>query len=110
MALALNKLILAGSNATTNTAGAYFQTVTISPTTANTTVVPAGAYIIPATANVSYSANNGTTFVQILAVNTASPFLVSDGVNVICNIGTNANVTLVTVNGGEAVVGTYNNK
>lgn len=106
MALGLNKIILAGSNATTNTAGAYFQTTTLSATTVGN-VVPAGTYLLFPTANVSITANNGTTVATLIAANTGG-VLISDGVNVFANATTNATVTLITVNGGNAAAGTYN--
>ena len=82
MALALGKLILAGSNATTNTAGAYFSNVVV----------------------VSNSSVN-----TVIAANTGGMFL-SDGINVFANSSSNinANVTLITVNGGESANGTFN--
>lgn len=106
MALGLNKIILAGSNATTNTAGAYFQTTTLSATTVGN-AVPAGTYLLFPTANVSITANNGTTVTTLIAANTGG-VLISDGVNVFANATTNATVTLITVNGGNAAAGTYN--
>ena len=105
MALALGKLILAGSNATTNTAGAYFQTVTVAATNIGT-VIPAGLYIACPQANTAYQANNGTSIVTILPANIGGMVL-SDGINVFANASTNATVTLITVNGGEAANSTY---
>jgi hypothetical protein len=106
MALGLNKIILSGSNATTNSAGAYFQTTTLSATTVGN-VVPAGTYLLFPTANVSITANNGTSITTLVATNTGG-VLISDGVNVFANATTNATVTLITVNGGQPVSGTYN--
>jgi hypothetical protein len=112
MALALNKIILSGAGS--NTPGAYFQAVTITTqdtATANT-LVPAGAYVVFATANIAIQAtrDNGSNWVTILAKNTSSPFVISDGVNVrfLNDAGANANITLLTVNGGESAPGTYN--
>jgi hypothetical protein len=112
MALALNKLILA--NALANTPGAYFQPVTVSNvgagnTTAmvNSQFIPAGLYVLPATANVviEFNAYTGTanSWTSIVANNTSSAVLISDGVNVRANATTGTQtVTLYTVNGGQA--------
>jgi hypothetical protein len=122
MALALNKIILA--NATTNTAGAYLQGVTISSVgIGNTTamnagassaqLVPAGVYILPQTTNnvaievnaYTGSANAWTTYI---AANTGGT-VISDGYNVRANATTSTQtLTLYTVNGGNAATGTYN--
>ena len=106
MSLGLNKIILTGSNAVTNTAGAYFQTVTMSATTAGNAIA-AGTYILFPSANVSVTANNGTTTTTVLAANTGG-VVISDGINVFANATTNATITLITVNGGNAAAGTYN--
>lgn len=122
MALALNKIILA--NATTNTAGAYLQGVTISSVgIGNTTamnagassaqLVPAGVYILPQTTNnvaievnaYTGSANAWTTYI---AANTGGT-IISDGYNVRANATTSTQtLTLYTVNGGNSATGTYN--
>jgi len=122
MALALNKIILA--NATTNTAGAYLQGVTISSVgIGNTTamnagassaqLVPAGVYILPQTTNnvaievnaYTGSANAWTTYI---AANTGGT-VISDGYNVRANATTSTQtLTLYTVNGGNTATGTYN--
>ena len=122
MALALNKIILA--NATTNTAGAYLQGVTISSVgIGNTTamnagassaqLVPAGVYILPQTTNnvaievnaYTGSANAWTTYI---AANTGGT-IISDGYNVRANATTSTQtLTLYTVNGGNTATGTYN--
>lgn len=122
MALALNKIILA--NATTNTAGAYLQGVTISSVgIGNTTamnagassaqLVPAGVYILPQTTNnvaievnaYTGSANAWTTYI---AANTGGT-VISDGYNVRANATTSTQtLTLYTVNGGNSATGTYN--
>jgi hypothetical protein len=122
MALALNKIILA--NATTNTAGAYLQGVTISSIgIGNTTamnagassaqLVPAGVYILPQTTNnvaievnaYTGSANAWTTYI---AANTGGT-VISDGYNVRANATTSTQtLTLYTVNGGNSATGTYN--
>lgn len=112
MSLGLNKILISGSNA--NTPGAYWQLSTINATTAGN-VIPAGSYIVFPTSNVviqAVSAYNSTTNVatwsNISAVGVGAPFVVSDGVNVQLLATTNATVTLATVNGGQAVSGTYN--
>ena len=69
MSLSTNKIILA--NATSNTAGAYFQTTTITAVnTGNGTVVPAGVYILFPQINTSVIANNGSSNVTVLPANT----------------------------------------
>jgi hypothetical protein len=106
MALGLNKIILA--NATTNAAGAYFSNTTVTATNAGA-VIPAGTYLVFPTANVVITANNGSTISTLLANNTGG-MLLSDGVNVFAQstIAGNGTVTLLTVNGGVNVSGTYN--
>jgi hypothetical protein len=104
MALGLNKILVAG--ALTNSAGAYWQTTTVTATTAGV-VVPAGTYLMFPTANVTVTANNGSTITTLLANNTGG-VLISDGINVFVNAAsTNTTVTLVTVDGGQAVSSTY---
>tara|TARA_R110000868_G_scaffold385893_1_gene653968 strand:+ start:109 stop:432 length:324 start_codon:yes stop_codon:yes gene_type:complete len=106
MALALNKIIIAGAG--TNTAGAYFQTQIVGATTTPGTVVPAGVYLMFPTANVTVTANNGSSFSTLIANNTGG-VIISDGVNVnVLAASANANVTLITVNGGASVSGTFN--
>ena len=114
MSLALNKIILA--NATANTPGAYFTFANISATTTGN-VIPAGTYLIPGTANVfitvatavNATSGNITAVSNLYAINTGG-MVISDGVNVFANATTNvANVTVLTVEGGQAVSGTYNN-
>jgi hypothetical protein len=98
MALGLNKILVAG--ALTNSAGAYWQTTTVTATTAGATV-PAGTYLMFPTAN-------GSTITTLMANNTGG-VLISDGINVFVNAAsTNTTVTFVTVDGGQAVSGTYN--
>lgn len=106
MALGLNKIILA--NATTNAAGAYFSNATVTATNAGA-VIPAGTYLVFPTANVVITANNGSTITTLLANNTGG-MLLSDGVNVFAQstVAGNGTVTLLTVNGGLNVSGTYN--
>ena len=106
MSLGLNKIILA--NATTNTAGAYFSNATVTATNAGA-VIPAGTYLVFPTANVVITANNGSSITTLLANNTGG-MLLSDGVNVFAQsaVAGNGTVTLLTVNGGVNVSGTYN--
>jgi hypothetical protein len=118
MALALNKIILA--NAAANTAGAYFEAVTVSNVGAgnstamlNAQYIPAGVYVLPATANVVIELNEYTgsanSWVSIVPNATASAVLLSDGFNVRANAVTGTQtVTLYAVNGGQAITGTYN--
>ena len=109
MALALNKIILA--NATSNTAGAYLQTVTITSQDTNTanTAVTAGLYILFPSANIAVQAYNGSAWTTFIAKNTGGTVF-SDGKNVrfLNDYGSNVTVTLLTVNGGEAATGQYN--
>jgi len=112
MALGLNKILISGTNA--NTPGAYWQLTTLAVTTSGT-VIPAGSYIVFPAANVSISAvsafnatSNVATWTTISAAGVGAPFLVSDGVNVAANTTTNTTITLATVDGGQAVSGTYN--
>lgn len=111
MALALGKLILAGSNATTNTAGAYFQNANVTVNTAGTNanvVIAAGLYYANTPANCTILANmGGSGYVTVVAANTAA-LLLSDGVNVYANTTTNGTLVMITVNGGEAASGTFN--
>ena len=112
MALALNKIILA--NAPSNTAGAYFEPVVVSSVgSGNATamgtsqLIPAGTYVLPATANVviEFNAYTGSanSWTSIVANNTSAPVLLSDGYNVRANATTGTQtVTLYTVNGGQA--------
>jgi len=69
MALALNKILIAGANS--NTAGAYFTTQTlIAPATVAGNVVPAGVYLMFPTLNSQIYANNGTALVLLTPANT----------------------------------------
>jgi hypothetical protein len=118
MSLALNKIVLA--NASTNTAGAYFEPVVVSNVgSGNSTAmltsqfIPAGLYVYPSTANVVIEFNQYTgtanSWVTLVAANTVAPVLVSDGYNVRANASTGTQtVTLYTVNGGQAATGTFN--
>ncbi len=104
MALGLNKILVAG--ALSNSAGAYLQTTTVTATTSGV-AVPAGTYLMFPTANVTVTANNGSTISTLLANNTGG-VLISDGINVFVNAASaNTTVTLVTVNGGQSASSTY---
>ena len=118
MALGLNKILLA--NATANTPAAYWQftTITATTSTANLTVnaIPAGTYLIPGTANVTINVATAVNAANVItAVSALYPagqggFVVSDGVNVFANAsGSNVTFTVLTVDGGQPVSGTYNN-
>jgi len=118
MSLSTNKIVLASANAVTNTAGAFFQPVTVYTGTGSTTgvSVPAGVWQLPPTTNVVIQLNTSNnasslTWVNISTVNVAS-FFMSDGVNVqaISSNTSNITVTLYGSNGGQAVSGTFNNK
>ena len=124
MALGLNKILV--TNTSTNTASAYFQTVSITSvgignaTAMNAGVssaqfVPAGLYIYPPTANVTIEVNNYNTstnvnaWTTLVAANVGAATLVSDGWNIRANATTaTQTVTLFTVNGGLGVTGQYN--
>jgi len=107
MSLSTNKIILA--NATTNTAGAYFLTTTVTAvSTGNGTVIPAGVYLMFPQANTSVIANNGSANTTLVAANTGG-VIISDGVNVFAKTSASSDtVTLLATNGGLSVSGTYN--
>ena len=108
MALALTKLILASSSVNADTAGAYIDAVTVTAAASTTTLVPVGMYLLIPTANVSVQVYNSSAWVTLIAANTGGT-LFSDGINVrFNNSSTEATVTLMTVNGGQAATGTYN--
>jgi hypothetical protein len=106
MSLATNKIILA--NATSNTAGAYFLTTTVTAvSTGNGTVIPAGVYLMFPQANTSVIANNGSSNATLIAANTGG-VIISDGVNVFAKTTASSDtVTLLATNGGQAVGSTY---
>jgi hypothetical protein len=124
MALALNKILV--TNTSTNTASAYFQTVSITSvgignaTAMNAGVssaqyVPAGTYVYPPTANVTIEVNNynastnTNAWTTLVAANVGAPVIISDGWNIRANATTaTQTVTLFTVNGGQSVTGQYN--
>ena len=110
MALGLNKILVAG--AATNAASAYFQTYAAGTATV---VLPAGTYYIEPTANVTIELNtnqsgniSNASWSVVVANNTGGLFI-ADGTNVRANVlsGT-PTITLFTVDGGQAVSGTYN--
>ena len=113
MSLGLNKIILA--NASTNTAGAYWQLTSVTANNA-TVLIPAGTYLAFPTGNVTieavsaYNANNSTATWSTLLANNTGGVLISDGVNVRANVivATATTMILATVNGGQSVSGTYN--
>ena len=125
MALGLNKILI--SNSTSNTPGSYLQPVVISSIgignntsmNAGTLIsqfVPAGMYIMPITAggNVAIEVNNNSNssnvvnnWVTYIASNSGGT-VISDGWNIRANATvSNQTLTLLTVNGGNAVVGTF---
>ena len=105
MSLSTNKLILA--NATTNTAGAYFQTTTVTTVSGSGVVIPAGVYMLYPTANVTIQAYNGSANATVLA-NNVGGVIISDGINVYASssYGT-PTVTLLATNGGGAANSTF---
>ena len=116
MSLSTNKIILAGSGAVTNSAGAYYQqaVVTASNTSGTGVVVPAGVWQVLPTANVviQFNTSNNSaalSWTTILAASTAGLFI-SDGVNVqaVTNDTTTHSVVFYGSNGGNAVSGTFN--
>lgn len=115
MSLAVNKIILGGTGAVTNTAGAYYQLTTLTFTSTSVgVVVPAGVWQTVPTANVAINFNTSNnasalTFSTIIAANTGAGLVISDGINVYANASnTSATITLYGPNGGNAVSGTYN--
>ena len=124
MALGLNKILV--SNLSTNTAAAYFQTVSITSVgvgnatamnagSSSAQFVPAGTYVYPPTANVTIEVNNYNTstntnaWTTLVAANVGAACLISDGYNIRANATTGTQtVTLFTVDGGQAVTGQYN--
>lgn len=106
MSLSTNKIILA--NATTNSAGAFFLTTTITAvSTGNGTVIPAGVFLMFPQANTSVLAFNGTSNATVIAANTGG-VIISDGVNVYAKTTASSDtVTLLATNGGQAVSSTY---
>lgn len=101
MSLAPNKIILA--DAASNTVGAYFETTIVNAiNTGNGTVVPAGIYLMVPAANVTVVANTGSANSVVLANNTGG-MIISDGINVyVKHASSNADVTLIGINDGEA--------
>lgn len=107
MSLSTNKIILA--NATTNSAGAFFLTTTVTAVnTGNGTVIPAGVFLMFPQANTSVIAYNGSANATLIAANTGG-VIISDGVNVYAKTTASSDtVTLLATNGGQSVSGTYN--
>jgi len=109
MALGLNKILVAST--TSNTASAYFQNLTVAVANASTTVLTAGTYYVPASANISVEVQTvANTWATMVAVATGG-LVIADGTNVRiknADATNNASVVLVTVNGGGAASGTYN--
>jgi hypothetical protein len=107
MALGLNKILVAGTS--TNTAAAYLQTTTVAAVTSgNGTVITAGAYQMNAQANVSIVMYDGSAWGTLIGNNTGGYF-VADGTNVAAKaVNANTTATLVTINGGQSVSGTFN--
>jgi hypothetical protein len=106
MSLSTNKIILA--SAASNTAGAYFQTTTVTAIdSGNGTLVPVGVYLMVPSANVTVIANTGAANSTIMAANTGG-VVISDGINVwVKNSSGNATVTLIGVNDGQAAPETF---
>ena len=116
MALGLNKILV--TNTSANTSGAYLQPVSVANVGAgnatamlNSQFIPAGTYLMLPAANVTLELNaytgSANSWSTLLANNTGG-VLISDGFNVRANATTGTqSVTLYTVNGGQAVTGTY---
>lgn len=118
MTTALNKILLA--NTIANSAAAYLQPVRLTSIGAGTTTAMSNAVFVPEglylwaqqASNVAIELNqsNGTanSWTTLIANNVGGMF-VSDGWNVRANAVTGTqSITLFTVNGGNAVTGTYN--
>jgi hypothetical protein len=107
MALGQAKILVAG--AVTNTAGAYFQATTVAAVTSgNGTVVTAGTYQMNAQANITIVMYDGAAWGTLIGNNTGGTFS-SDGTNVGAKaVNANTTATLITINGGQNVSGTYN--
>lgn len=109
MALGLNKILVAST--TSNTASAYFQNLTVAVANASTTVLSAGTYYVPASANISVEVQTvANTWTAMTAVG-GGGLVIADGTNVRiknADATNNASLVLVTVNGGGAASGTYN--
>ena len=120
--LALNKIILAGSNA--NSAGAYFTAGSYTLTNAASYVLPAGSYFFYPVANVAVQINNksdGTGFANVMiagtsantainyVANASSGFVLADGQNVrITNVGDqNATASYVYIGSEQTASDTY---
>ncbi len=109
MALGIAKIVLKGANLSTGNAGAYFQLANIVVNTAGANLnitIPAGIYYANTPSNCAVYANLGSN-TSVLAAN-SSGLILSDGNSVYANTTTNGTLVLVTVNGGEAVSGTFN--
>ena len=106
MSLSTNKIILSG--ATSNSAGAYFLTTTVTAVnTGNGTVIPAGVYAMFPQANTSILAYNGSSNATVMAANTGG-VVISDGVNVYAKTTASSDVvTPLATNGGQNVSSTY---
>ena len=109
MALATQKILLAGTANIANNAGAYFQpgpNVVVNTAGANLNVVlTAGVYYANTPANCSIYANLGSN-IAVLGANTAG-LIVADGATVYANTTTNGTLILITVNGGQVATGTF---
>lgn len=108
MALALNKILIAGLVG--NTAGAYSQNQNVTVASGGNTVLSAGLYIIPATTNIRVMMQTASnTWTNVTGSGVGGTFF-SDGVNVrLTNADANvANIVMITVNGGNNVTGQFN--
>ena len=109
MALATQKILLAGTANIANNAGAYFQpgpNVVINTAGANLNLVlTAGVYYANTPANCSIYANLGSN-IAVLGANTAG-LIIADGATVFANTTTNGTLILITVNGGQVATGTF---
>ena len=118
MSLSANKIILAGSSTVTNTAGAYYQQITVAAANSSGTgtLVPAGIWQTAAlaSANVAIQINTSNNSAALTWVNIIAPgangLFISDGVNIqaVSNNTATQTITLYGPNGGNAVSGTYN--
>lgn len=108
MALAVNKILLAGTANIANNAGAYFlpANVVVNTAGANANIIlSAGVYYANTPTNCAIYANFGAN-VPVLAANTAG-LVIADGATVFANTTTNGTLVLITVNGGQVATGTF---
>jgi len=108
MALAVGKILLAGTANIANNAGAYFEPANVVINTAGANlnlILTAGVYYANTPTNCSIYANLGSN-IAVLGANTAG-LIIADGATVFANTTTNGTLILITVNGGQVATGTF---